>query len=511
MRSGPLALLPLALALCLAAPTPSHAKPATTTSSAKTKKQSKKKPAPAPQPATPAPPAPPSPPRPATPIPPPQPVTFSFPVVQHTLPTGLRVVLQPDPSATAVAVSVAYRAGSSFETHGQHGFSRALLEHLRAAQPASSTTAHASPDFLQLTSVVSPSRLPVTLWREAHRLTRPIQDVSIPALRAHLDVPASPSTRAQRLAYQGCPPYGHAAHGWTADLQRASVASLEAFRRQHVQPAHAVLSVAGPIDPDVVLEQVKTLFATVPSLPPTAAPEVALPDQINQRVDVERFDAPPSQMFLYGWAVAPSGHADIAAIHLLVETIADRAGATGTLRSPRFAKLPPEAILHVDLEERAGPSWLTLRVDFPSTLDMDHTRKVIDDALLDLAHHGPTAEEMHFAWRSAQIRWLRDLARVEGRASLLASTTLLQHDPVAIFRRPADLVAINREDLQRAARQYLTPIRRNLVEVRGPRVEPPKPPESVPTHAAKPTKKPSSTKPASKKPTAPRGSAKPKR
>jgi hypothetical protein len=262
------------------------------------------------------------------------------------------------------------------------------------------------------------------------------------------------------------------------------------------------------------LEHVKTLFATLAVLPPTAPPEVALPDQINQRVDVERFDAPPSQMFLYGWAVAPAEHADIAAVRLLVETIADRAGTTGTLRSPRFVKLPPEATLHVDLEERAGPSWLTLRVDFPSTLDMDHTRKVIDDALLDLANHGPTPEEMHFAWRSAQVRLLRDLARVDSRASLLARTTLLQHDPIALFRRPADLVAINRDDLQRAARQYLTPIRRNLVEVRGPRVEPPKPetPEPTPSRTTKPsTKKPSTSRPASKKPTTPRSSARPKR
>jgi predicted Zn-dependent peptidase len=424
------------------------------------------------------------------------------------------VVLQSDPTGTAVAVSVAYRAGASFETNGQYGFSHALLEHLRAAQPASGTTAHASPDLLQLTTVVSPSRLPVALWREAHRLARPIQDASIPAFRAHLDVPASPSARAERLAYQGCPPYGHAAHGWTADLQQASVASLEAFRRQHLQPSHAVLSVAGPIDPDAVLEQVKTLFATLPALPPTAPPEIVLPDQINQRVDLERHDAPPFQMFLYGWAVAPAGHADIAAIHLLVETLADRDGTTETLRSPRFAKLPPEATLHVGLEERAGPSWLTLRVDFPSTLDMDHTRKVIDDALLDLANHGPTAEEMHFAWRAAQVRLLRDLARVDSRASLLARTTLLQRDPVALFRRPADLVAINRDDLQRAARQYLTPIRRNLVEVRGPRVEPPKPetPEPPPARTTKPsTKKSSATRPTSKKPTPPRSSTKPKR
>jgi len=510
MRSGPLALLPLALALCFAAPTASHAKPATSTSAAKAKKQTKKKAPPAPQPAAPTP----SPPRPATPIPPPQPATVAFPVVQHTLPSGLRVVLQSDPTGTAVAVSVAYRAGASFETNGQYGFSHALLEHLRAAQPASGTTAHASPDLLQLTTVVSPSRLPVALWREAHRLARPIQDASIPAFRAHLDVPASPSARAERLAYQGCPPYGHAAHGWTADLQQASVASLEAFRRQHLQPSHAVLSVAGPIDPDAVLEQVKTLFATLPALPPTAPPEIVLPDQINQRVDLERHDAPPFQMFLYGWAVAPAGHADIAAIHLLVETLADRDGTTETLRSPRFAKLPPEATLHVGLEERAGPSWLTLRVDFPSTLDMDHTRKVIDDALLDLANHGPTAEEMHFAWRAAQVRLLRDLARVDSRASLLARTTLLQRDPVALFRRPADLVAINRDDLQRAARQYLTPIRRNLVEVRGPRVEPPKPetPEPPPARTTKPsTKKSSATRPTSKKPTPPRSSTKPKR
>jgi len=504
MRISPRVLVLFALVWLLWAPVQSHAAP-TSRSTEKSRGQGKKKS---------------TPPRSApivhraAPERPHIPATLSFPVVQHRLPSGMRVILQPDSTTTAVAVSLAYRAGSSQEAEGEYGFSSALREHLRAAQPAASTSVQYTPDLLQFTTVVLPSRLANALWREAHRIHRPIRQTGAIALRNHLDFPPSPSVRAQTLAFQGCSPYGHLAHGWTPDLQQASAEYLDAYRRRWAQPALAALAVAGAFDPDAVLEQVQQYFAPIrPSAIPSDPP-IVLPDQTNQRVDIDRFDTPVPQVFLYGWAVPPAGHADLAAIRLLIELFVDRPDTIGSRHSPRLAKLSTEASVSMELEERKGPSWLTFRVDLPANVDMDATRKVVDDAFLDLVQHGPTQEELDAGWRAAQRRLLRSVERVEGRASLLARSALLRDDAIEFFEQPAQLAAVRREDVQRVARQILSPIRRNLVEIRGPRIDSPKKAEQIqkpnplPSHGSK---QPASKKKQPTKQGAPRRSNKPSR
>jgi len=400
-------------------------------------------------------------------------VVISLPIEQHTLRNGIRVVFQPDQSSPAVAVSVAYRAGSSFESDGQFGFSNAIFQMLRTTHP--STASHSNPDYLQFTSVGPPSALPILLWREADRISRPVDAPAFSALQASADVQLFPSDRAELLAYQGCSAYGHTSFGWTDDLRVATPGLLNSFRGQYLNPSHIVIVIAGPIDSGAALAQVRRLFEHAPSLPPVHPPAIDLPDQTNQRVDVDKTSSLVPQMFLYGWAVAPASHEDYSALRLLVDMIADKSAGAAVSRSSRFALLPSDASLTVRLDPRLGPSWLTLRVEFPSTLDMDRTRKVIDDALLDLARRGPTAEEMMQAWRGSTIGYLGQLSRVDYRASELARVVAMGLDPSDVFRITSELVDVNRGDIQRVARQYLTPIRRNLVELRGPRVVAPKP------------------------------------
>ena len=52
-----------------------------------------------------------------------------LPLVERTLPNGLRVVVQPDATAPVVAVNLWVRVGSGHEAPGHTGFAH-LFEHL---------------------------------------------------------------------------------------------------------------------------------------------------------------------------------------------------------------------------------------------------------------------------------------------------------------------------------------------------------------------------------------------
>src|SRR6478752_3798833 len=57
------------------------------------------------------------------------PTTLAYPIVEHTLANGLRVVASPDHGAPSVAVNLWYDVGSRDEEAGRTGFAH-LFEHL---------------------------------------------------------------------------------------------------------------------------------------------------------------------------------------------------------------------------------------------------------------------------------------------------------------------------------------------------------------------------------------------
>ena len=451
-------------------------------------------------------------------LPPPKPPEPLAPVVveldlqRATLPNGLRVVLNPDPALPSATVAVAYAAGHAAERDGQQGFA-SVVHHVLATRrfeaqgntdPSLLPSAEASidRDVTLFVTTVSPGAVPIALWREAHRMASPGLDEA--AVRSHLDyrraelrahtslgLHANARLRVEQLAYQGFFPYVHAAHDMPADLDRASLDALTTFRQRHYAPNHAVIAVSGRFVAADVLASIRKLFSGMQAQPLDEPTADELPDQINQRVDVERKPAPTAEWLLYGWAVPPAHHVDHAAIELAAIILRDRTDAGTPVRSARLRALPENAQLSIQLDERRGPSLLTLRVDVPAGDDMDRLRRVVDEAIADLGERGPTPDELRTAWRSARLRELQRLEEHRSRTTALAIEELVRGDATAVTSRLERLAAPNIDEVRKAVRTYLTPIRRNLVELRGPKVErPPRDPAPEPAHAKPPQNKP---------------------
>jgi zinc protease len=218
--------------------------------------------------ATPAPPAAPSPASPtkaaatpatpATTNPPAQPSTVRLTVVRRTLPNGLRVVMNADPTVPTVAVAVYYDVGSRNEERGRSGFAH-LFEHMmfqgsdnvakgehfqlvmnRGGSP-NGTTSHDRTNYFQ---TLPGNDLELGLWLEADRMRslaitqdnfeNQRQTVMEERRQSYDNRPYMGSMlRINELAYGDYFPYAHSTIGDMQDLQNAPLSAVQAFFDQH--------------------------------------------------------------------------------------------------------------------------------------------------------------------------------------------------------------------------------------------------------------------------------------
>ncbi len=219
----------------------------------------------------------------------------SLPVTSFQLGNRMQVLLHEDHAAPTVIVYLWYRVGSKDETAGKTGFAH-LFEHLMfegsrhvpegrfdlllegAGGWSQGTT---SSDRTNYFNEVPSSHLELALWLEADRMAGLWDAMSQKVLDAQRDVVKNerrqnvddaPYGRADEKIQQALWPPGHGNHNLTigtmADLDRASLADVEAFWRRYYAPSNCTLVIAGDIDPAATRALVERYFGWMPAQPP---------------------------------------------------------------------------------------------------------------------------------------------------------------------------------------------------------------------------------------------------
>ena len=203
--------------------------------------------------------------------------TLAYPIVQTTLPNGLRVVASPDHGAPSVAVNLWYDVGSRDEQTGRTGFAH-LFEHVMfqgsahvpsgqhiallqaAGASVNATTWFDRTNYFETLPV---GGLDLALWLEADRLGTLLDALT----QENLDNQREVVKEEKRQRYDNVPygdvmellngltfpadhPYGHTTIGSMDDLDAATLADVQAFFRTHYLPNNAVLSIVGDVEPD---------------------------------------------------------------------------------------------------------------------------------------------------------------------------------------------------------------------------------------------------------------------
>ncbi|MEL4357598.1 MULTISPECIES: M16 family metallopeptidase [unclassified Luteococcus] len=416
-----------------------------------------------------------------------QALTLRYEIIERTLPNGLRVVVNPDPSSPAVAVNLWYHVGSANEVSGRSGFAH-LFEHLMFQGSAQVTkgehlselqavggnvNATTSFDRTNYFETVPPGAVELALWLEADRLA------SLDVSQENLDNQREVVKEEKRQRYDNVPygdqlplllslnfpqehPYGHTTIGSMEDLDAASLDDVRDFFASWYRASNLVLTLAGAIDAEQAFLLAERYFGELPTLP---APERSTADPLPPHTGIPRVEVVrevPRAALHLGWRTPPLGHDD----HLAVEQ------ALAILGSGPASRLHKLMVRQTSTAEGVGGSQFDLAQGTSLALvsarardghSLEELEAQIVAELTRLVEGGVTDEEVDRANASYEREWLGELAQIDSRADQLGAFATLQGDPSLLNEHLARMRAVTPDDIRRAARSWLQPENRSVL------------------------------------------------
>ena len=419
-----------------------------------------------------------------------------IPVEHKTLANGLHVVVAPDSTAPVVTVGVYYKIGFRLEPQGRSGFAH-LFEHMmfqgseNAAKMQHIKLINSSGGVLNGSTMydvtnyyeaVPSNALERVLWLEADRM-RALK-VDDENLRNQRDVVKEEvRVNVMNQPYGGFPwldmppvafrnwANAHNFYGDFADLDAASLADVQTFFRTYYVPNNAVLLILGDVNCAEGFALAEKHFAPIPPGPAPRFADPTEPNQIEERRGhvVEKFGTLPAMAI--GYVMPQRKTADWYAIGLLDQF----------LHGGRAGRIYRELVLEKQLAVEAdggiddifgynGPTQMTTRILHKPEVSSDATLGTFDAIIADVQQKGITdqdLEQIKVKWRSDYFGTLEGgrggYMPKYGLMHLLACFTLFDGEPQLVNSILDGFLSVKKEQVQNAARSYLTPQNRAIV------------------------------------------------
>jgi len=391
-------------------------------------------------------------------------------VVRATLENGLRVVIVRNSLAPVVATAVNYLAGSDEAPAGFPGTAHAQEHMMFRGSPGLTAeqladigslvggdfNANTREDLTQYLFTVPAEDLDVALHIEALRM------------RAVLDTPQAWSQErgaieqevAQDLSepsyllfqklrarmFAGTP-YAYDALGTRASFEKTTAGMLKHFHDTWYAPNNAILVIAGDVDPDATLREVRQLFGDIRSKPLPRKPPVQLQPVRPTSFTVDT-DRPNGTLMIATRTPGPRA-ADFPALELLADVLSSR-------RFLLYGLVPQGKAIAADFEldplPQAGLAYAV--ISFTSGADPKALERDVRAILTRVAREGVPPELVEAAK-------LQERAAAQFQRNSIPELAAVWSDALALFGLSSpdeDLERIERvtiEDVNRVARQYL--------------------------------------------------------
>jgi len=423
--------------------------------------------------------------------------TFSVPVVYKKLPNGLRVVISENHAAPVVVVEVMYRIGFRIEPKGRTGFAHLFehmmfqgsehvpkFEHVKIVNENGGTLNGSTRfDHTNYFELMPSNALELAMWLEADRM-RSLK-ITPETLKNQQDV-VSEEVRVNVLNQ----PYGafewlglpqkantnwynaHNFYGDLAELEAANLDDVKKFFDTYYAPNNAVLVVSGDTTPDEVMKLAEKHFGAIPSraLPPR--PDISEPPQTAEKSFAESDKLARTPAVAFGYHLPERMTKDFFALSLLDPLLVSDESAK------LYQALIKENQVASDVSggfnllgnnfDYNGPMLYTFRVDYRPDLKSADVLKVVDKVISAVQEHGITEDELKQAKVNFRSSFLENLESQGGfgRADLLAALALYDDNPSRINTILSDLDKITTSDVQQAAKKYLVPANRTIIDRR---------------------------------------------
>jgi zinc protease len=394
-------------------------------------------------------------------------------VVRATLPDGLRVVIVRNALAPVVSTDLTYLVGSRDDPSGVPGMAHAQ-EHmmfrgttrLNTAQLGTIATAlggdfnaETSDTITQYQFTVPAADLDAVLRIESDRMhdTRDLQSewanergaIEQEVLRDETEPGADFFTDAEQIANAGTP-YGHHGVGTKAAFDKLTGSEIKAFYDRWYAPNNAVLVIAGDVDPQRVLAQVRERFADVPRkpLPGHAAAHYAP----IKRTVIARATTLVYPLAAVGYRFPGIASDDFLACFVLQGILGSERGPLRALADEGTALEAGWTSENYTPDSQLGFATAALR---PGA-DPAAVAETLERITREYAEHGVPRD----LFESTKHQLIAEQEQSRNSITALAAdwaTTIAQDDEPSIAREQQLLGAITLDQVNRAAKRYLDP------------------------------------------------------
>jgi zinc protease len=400
-----------------------------------------------------------------------------FDYQQVTLNNGLNVITLEDFSCPIVAVQVWYHVGSKDEKPNRQGYAH-MFEHMMfkgtdhvsekdhfdlLRKVGGTCNAYTSFDQTVYYETLPVDQIDLALWLEAERMSfLKIDQYAFDTERKVVE---------EELRMRENQPYGNVfkkmvseifaekPYRWTpigklADLRATSVPDLRQFWIEHYVPNNATLIIVGAIKHETAQELAKQYFGWIPakSEPKKIAIEEADPTE-PKKVVIDDENAPAGQVTL-AWRTVPTGQRDETVLNFLSEIL-------GSGHSSRlYRTLVADTQMAVD----ASTGTYNLQLDGifiadatlpPNSQDYDGVIKALTEQVQKIQTEGITDEELEKACNQLVKQTVTANLSVESKARMLGAAAVAMGDVSRVNTQMEEIRSVTKEDVQRAANQYL--------------------------------------------------------
>ena len=416
---------------------------------------------------------------------------------EYILTNGMKVLLIEVPKAPVATVQVWYKVGSRNEVMGRAGLSH-MLEHMMfkgtARYPKGSFSriirknggvdnAFTGQDFTAYFENVAADRVGLALELEADRMQGLLLDHS--EFQTERDV----VKEERRLRSEDDPqgalvealfaqvfmshPYRWPVIGWFADLDAMAIEDLQRHYDTFYSPNNATLIVVGDIKADTLLPMIKRLFEPIPRGP---SPKHVLPPEPEQRGERRFLLKREAQVpfVMTGFRIPNYSSDDSYALDLL-ESI---------LSHGKSSRLYQSLVYDQKMALAVGADYSLLQTDpglfyFYAVVNPGTKVEAVEEALqrevLRLQNEPPSELELQRAKNQVEASRVFEQDSNFRHAMLMGQAETVGAGWRRINQFVEHIRAVTAQDIQRVAKQYLTPDSRTtgiLIPL------PPKPPES---------------------------------
>lgn len=401
-----------------------------------------------------------------------------LPIVERTLPNGLRVVSVRDNTSPTVAIHVWYNVGSKDDPQGRSGFAH-LFEHLmfKSSKNLKSeqfdrltedvggfNNASTWDDFTNYYEVVPSNYLETLLWAEAERMQN--LNVDEANFKSERDVVkeefrqrilANPygmlfGQYIEKLSFTKHP-YMRPGIGNLDELNAASLSDAQNFYKTFYRPDNAVLIVVGDFDQKQFDDWTNKYFGALKK-PSGVMPRVSVVEP--ERTEEKRYvkTAPnvpfPAVAITY---LAPTSKDPDAVVLDVAETILS-GGESSRLYQELVYKqqIAQEASFSADVRADRG------LLNFVGIAAEGKTAEQIEKSLLaelkKIQDSPVTAKELEKAKNQLIMRKLQNLETNDGKAIAVEQAVAYDGDPKAVNTDIQKLQAVTAADIQRVMKKY---------------------------------------------------------